>query len=88
MHLQTHKTKSKSKPQQSVKLLAIEIAVLVLALQREKAILKFNCLADAADVGQGPKRGKKGGRVGKGESKWGSVGKQMNGTSIKGKNSQ
>lgn len=36
MHLQTHKTKGKSKPQQSVKLLAIEIAVLVLALQREK----------------------------------------------------
>lgn len=69
-------------------LLVIEIAVLALALQREEAILKFNCLADAADTEQEPTRGKKVGRVGREENKRVRAGKQMNCTLIRGKNSQ
>lgn len=68
-----------------MELLTIEIAVLALALQREEAILKFNCLADAADTEEEPKRGEEGGRVGREENEWVRIGKQMNCTLSKAK---
>jgi len=78
VHLQTHKTKSKSKPQQSVKLTCHRNSSACISTSKGKAILKFNCLADAADIEQEPNRGKEGGRVGRGESEWRRIGKQMN----------
>lgn len=68
-----------------MELLTIEIAVLALALQREEAILKFNCLADAADTEEEPQRGEEGGRVGREENEWVRIGKQMNCTLSKAK---
>lgn len=68
-----------------MELLTTEIALLALALQREEAILKFNCLADAADTEQEPKRGEEGGRVGREENEWAGIGKQMNCTLSKAK---
>lgn len=80
MHIQTHKTKSKSKPQQSVTFYRNSSAGI--STSKGKAILKFNCLADAADIEQEPKRGKERGSVGREENKWGGIGKQMNCTLI------
>lgn len=85
MHIQTHKTKSKSKPQQLVKLTCYRNSRAGISTSKAKAILKFNCLADVADREQEPKRGKERGRVGRGENERGGMGKQMNCALIQGK---
>lgn len=73
MHIQTHKTVKQTTTVSEVTCCRNSSAGI--STSKGKAILKFNCLADAADIEQEPKRGKEEGRVGRGENEWGGIGK-------------